>query len=108
MKELGVTVGRMLDGFQKLLFERALRFREANSVHVDSWKDFEAVFADQGSKFVWAHWDGTGATEARIKELTKATIRCIPLDGEGPAPEPGKCVLSGAASARRVLFSKNY
>jgi prolyl-tRNA synthetase len=66
------------------------------------------VFADQASKFAWAHWDGTTETELAIKEATRATIRCIPLAGQGPAPEPGKCVKTGKPSSQRVLFSKNY
>jgi prolyl-tRNA synthetase len=108
MKDLGVALGRVLDEFQRFLFERALAFREANTVSVDTWAEFEAIFADQGSKFVYAHWDGTSATELAIKEATRATIRCIPLAGQGPAPEPGKCVKTGKPSAQRVLFSKNY
>ena len=71
-------------------------------------KSVEGVFEGTASKFVWAHWDGTAETEAAIKEATKATIRCIPLAGEGPAPEPGRCVQSGRPSERRVLFARNY
>jgi prolyl-tRNA synthetase len=107
-EDIGVHVGKLLDGMQSALFERALAFRRANTVHVDSWKDFEAVFADQGSKFVFAHWDGTTETELAIKEATKATIRCIPLPGEGPDPESGTCIKTGKPSAQRVLFAKNY
>jgi prolyl-tRNA synthetase len=105
---IGPAVGRALDELQEHLFVQAKARREANTVTVDAWKDFEEVFADQGSKFVWAHWDGTGETELAIKEATRATIRCIPLDGEGPDPEPGRCIRSGRASRQRVLFAKNY
>ena len=108
MDGLGVSIGKVLDEFQSFLFARAKAFREANTVSVDGWKDFEAVFAEQGSKFVWAHWDGTTETELAIKDATKATIRCIPLPGQGPEAEAGTCVKSGKASAQRVLFSKNY
>ena len=108
MDGIGPAVGKLLDELQADLFQRALARREANTVSVDSWDDFAAVFADGGSKFVWAHWDGTTETELAIKEATKATVRCIPLDGEGPAPEPGTCIKTGAASAQRVLFAKNY
>ncbi|MCK6445686.1 MAG: proline--tRNA ligase [Planctomycetes bacterium] len=109
MADLGVEVGKLLDRLQTLLYERALAFRTANTVQVDSWSDFVDVFKDEKqSKFVYAHWDGTTETELAIKEATKATIRCLPLAGEGPAPEPGKCVKSGQPSARRVLFAKNY
>jgi prolyl-tRNA synthetase len=105
---IGVSVGRLLDGMQKDLFARALAYRDANTVLVDSWSDFEQVFADQGSKYVWAHWDGTTETELAIKEATKATLRLVPLDGEGPAPETGRCIKTGKPSAKRVLFAKNY
>ena len=105
---IGVAVGQQLDEIQAELYRRALAFREANTVSVDSWSDFESVFADSGSKYVWAHWDGTTETELAIKEATKATIRCIPLAGEGPDPEPGTCLKSGKPSAQRVLFAKNY
>ncbi len=108
MNDLGVSIGRVLDEFQAFLYERALKLREANTVMIDSWSDFEKAFADDGSKFAWAHWDGTTETELAIKEATKATIRCIPLEGQGPAKAAGKCVKSGKPSERRVLFSKNY
>jgi prolyl-tRNA synthetase len=108
MQDIGLHVGRVLDEFQAFLFERALALREASTVLVDTWEDFEAVFADGGSKFVYAHWDGTSETEDAIKNATKATIRCIPLPGEGPALEAGKCIHTGRPSAQRVLFAKNY
>jgi prolyl-tRNA synthetase len=108
MQDIAVTVGKMLDDFQQFLFDRALAFREENTVSVDTWDEFTAAFADGGSKFVWAHWDGTGETELKIKEETKATIRLIPFEGEGPAPEDGMCIKSGAPSGQRVLFAKNY
>ena len=108
MENLGVEVGRVLDEFQQMLFDRALAFREANTVSVDTWDEFEKVFADGESKFVWAHWDGTTETEHAIKEATKATIRLIPYEGQGPAPEAGKCIKTGADSAQRVLFAKDY
>jgi prolyl-tRNA synthetase len=101
-------VGAILDRIQKQLFERALAFRAANIVKLDTWADFQAVFADTGSKFVLAHWDGTTETELAIKEATKATIRCIPLPDEGFDDGPGKCIKTGQPSARRVLFAKNY
>ena len=67
-----------------------------------------SMFAGDGSKFAWAHWDGTTETELAIKEATKATIRLIPLAGQGPASEQGRCVKSGKSSKQRVLFAKNY
>ncbi len=108
MKSLGVSIGKVLDEFQEFLFVQAKARREANTLVVDTWKEFEEVFADQSSKFVWAHWDGTSETESAIKESTKATIRCIALPGEGPAPEAGKCIKTGKPSRQRVLFAKNY
>jgi len=108
MQDLGLAVGKILDEFQRFLYERALKFREANTVSVDTWDDFVAVFKGEGSKFVYAHWDGTAATEKAIKEATKATIRCLPYEGQGPAAAPGACIKTGAPSARRVLFAKNY
>ncbi|MEL6430560.1 MAG: proline--tRNA ligase [Planctomycetota bacterium] len=105
---LGVEIGKRLDAFQKQLFERALAAREEKTVSVDSWDDFVSCFEGGKSSFVHAHWDGTQETELAIKDATKATIRCIPLTGEGPAAEPGKCVKTGAESKQRVLFAKNY
>lgn len=108
MNNLGVSIGKVLDEIQEYLFTQAKARREANTVLIDTWKEFEEVFADQGSKFVWAHWDGTSETELAIKEATKATIRCIALPGQGPGPETGKCIKTGQPSRQRVLFSKNY
>jgi prolyl-tRNA synthetase len=108
MQDLGVHVGRILDELQQELFDRALARRTENTVSVDSWDDFAAVFEGGESKFVWAHWDGTTETELAVKEATKATIRCVPLAGEGPEAEPGECVKTGKPSAQRVLFAKNY
>jgi prolyl-tRNA synthetase len=105
---LGVSVGKLLDGFQAELFRRAEARLKANTVHVDTWQDFRAVFAGEGSKFVYAHWDGATETEKAIKDELKVTIRCLPLPGDGPANEPGRCVKTGKPSARRVLFAKAY
>ena len=108
MQDLGLSVGKVLDEMQKSLFESAKARQAENTVSIDTWQDFEAVFADGQSKFVWAHWDGTTETELAIKEATKATIRCLPLPGQGPAPETGRCIKSGKPSTQRVLFAKNY
>jgi prolyl-tRNA synthetase len=105
---LGVAVGKLLDGFQKTLFQRASERLKANTVALDTWKDFTAAFAGDSSKFVLAHWDGTPETEKAIKDELKVTIRCLPLPGDGPAPEPGACIKTGKPSARRVLFAKAY
>ncbi|MEW6071096.1 MAG: proline--tRNA ligase [Planctomycetota bacterium] len=105
---IGLAVGRLLDGFQALLFRRMDERTKANTVLVDDWDEFRAIFADQGSKFVYAHWDGTTETELAIKEETKATIRLLPFAEDGPPAEPGACIKTGRPSARRVLFAKNY
>jgi prolyl-tRNA synthetase len=108
LENLGVQVGKLLDAFQKELFERALAMREAKTRTADTWAEFEAAFAGDSSHFVWAHWDGTTETELAIKEATKATIRCLPIPGQGPAPEAGRCIKTGRPSRQRVLFAKNY
>ncbi|NVK27840.1 MAG: proline--tRNA ligase [Flavobacteriia bacterium] len=89
---------------QESLYNKALAYREENTVEVDTWDDFVARIEGEGG-FVSAHWDGTPETEDKIKDATKATIRCIPLDA---AEEDGKCIFSGAPSKRRVLFAKAY
>lgn len=93
----------LLDEIQANVYKRALEFRESNTFPVDDWDEFcERV--EKGG-FVLAHWDGTAETEEQIKEKTKATIRCIPLNA--PA-ESGKCILTGNSSDKRVLFAKAY
>jgi prolyl-tRNA synthetase len=94
----------LLDDIQQNMYRKALRFREENTFYVDSWTDFKKVLDDTGG-FILAHWDGTTETENRIKDETKATIRCIPLDSPD---EDGKCVFSGKPSKRRVLFARSY
>ncbi len=102
---LGARVKAHMDDMQKRLYERAKTRLESNTVRVDSYDEFKAVFAGDASKFVLAHWDGTAETEAKIKEETKVTIRCIPLN----APhEEGKCIVTGKPSQRRVVFAKAY
>jgi len=97
------TLKALLDEIQSNIYDRALKFREANTFAVDSWEDFKAQIEKGG--FVSAHWDGTPETEETIKQQTKATIRCIPLDAE---EEPGTCVFSGNPSSKRVIFAKAY
>ena len=79
-------------------------YRDDHITKVDSWNEFIHVL-DEKAGFVSAHWDGTATTEEKIKELTKATIRCIPLDNE---PSAGKCILTGNPSMQRVLFARAY
>jgi prolyl-tRNA synthetase len=93
-----------LEEIQNDLFEKALNYRNNHITEVNSFEEFKAVLNDKGG-FVSAHWDGTAATEEKIKDLTKATIRCMPLDG---VEEAGSCVFTGNPSVRRVLFAKAY
>ncbi len=98
-------VAQLLEDIQNNLFQRALKFRDEKTTSVDNFDDFKAVLEQDIPGFISAHWDGTPETEQKIKELTKATIRCIPND----APEEdGVCVYSGQPSKRRVLFAKAY
>ena len=94
----------LLDKIQTNLFDRAITYRNEHFTEVDSFEEFKEVIETKGG-FVSAHWDGTAETEERIKELTKATIRCIPLDSK---KEEGKCVFTGQKSSQRVLFAKAY
>jgi prolyl-tRNA synthetase len=94
----------LLQQIQKDLFSKALQYRENHITTVDSFEEFKDVLENKGG-FISAHWDGTASTEEKIKELTKATIRCIPLARKN---EEGKCVFSGGKSAGRVLFAKAY
>jgi prolyl-tRNA synthetase len=97
-------VTQLLKDIQKNLLTKATQFREENTTVVDDFEAFKDVLANNGG-FISAHWDGTDETEEKIKELTKATIRCIPIDAK---EEEGKCVFSGEPSKRRVLFAKAY
>ena len=101
---IAVEVERILKDIQLKLFNRALDFRDSNITEANNFKEFEEIIADKGG-FVSAHWDGTVETELKIKNLTKATIRCIPIDDK---KEKGKCVYSGNPSLGRVIFAKSY
>ncbi len=97
-------VAQLLEDIQNNLFQRALDYRNSHITPVDTFEDFQKVLEEKGG-FISAHWDGTTETELKIKELTKATIRCIPLDSQ---PEEGRCILTGNPSSRRVLFAMSY
>ncbi len=96
---------RLLDVIQSNLFDRAKNLRTEKTKYIDDWKSFEEVINEEGG-FVYSHWDGSSETEELIKEKTKATIRCIPLDES--FKENGKCILTGKPSQGRVLFAKAY
>jgi len=97
-------VATLLETIQNDLFSKALDYREKHITSVATFEEFKQVLDEKGG-FIEAHWDGTPETEEKIKELTKATIRCIPLDAK---EEQGKCVFSGKDSTRKVLFARAY
>jgi prolyl-tRNA synthetase len=104
MDGLAENITQLLDEIQVGMFRKALSFRDQNITRVDDWAEFEKVLNEKGG-FISAHWDGTPETEEQIKEKTKATIRCIPLNNP---QEEGKCVLTGKPSRERVLFAVAY
>jgi prolyl-tRNA synthetase len=97
-------IGGLLEEIQDGIYQKAFDFRKENTTEVNSWEEFKQVLEDKAG-FLSAHWDGSPETEDKIKELTKATIRCIPLD---QVPEQGVCIYSGKPSSGRVLFAKAY
>lgn len=99
------TVTNLLEDIQTNIYQRAISFRTNHTFKVDTWEEFMKVIESEELGFMLAHWDGTSETEDKIKELTKATIRCIPLDS---MEEEGVCILTGKPSGRRVLFAKAY
>lgn len=101
---IGATINELLNSIQNDLFNKAKNYRDVHTTEVSTFEEFKDVLETKGG-FISAHWDGTEATEDQIKELTKATIRCIPLDAEN---EAGTCVFSGKPSQKRVLFAKAY
>ena len=101
---IALHINSLLSEIQSNLFDRALAFRESHTTVCDSYKHFKRVLESKGG-FISAHWDGTEETEMKIKQETKATIRCIPIDTE---KEEGKCIYSGKPSSQRVLFAKAY
>ncbi|UXE64995.1 MAG: proline--tRNA ligase [Chryseotalea sp. WA131a] len=104
MAEIIEAIPTLLDDIQSNIYKKAFAFREQATTRVDSYEDFKKVLDDKGG-FVMAHWDGTAETESKIKDETKATIRCIPLDAKD---ENGVCVYSGKPSNRRVVFARAY
>lgn len=97
-------VQQLLKDVQANLFAKALKFRDDNTRKADTWEEFVDLL-DNHPGFIYAHWDGTAETEDKIKELTKATIRCIPFNNP---QEDGKCILTGKPSKQRVLFARSY
>src|SRR5262245_14084505 len=97
-------ISLLLKQMQTDLFERARKFRDANSFEVNSYDEFKQKIEEPGG-FLWAHWDGTRETENLISAETKATIRCVPYSRTA---EKGKCMVSGKPSEGRVVFAKAY
>lgn len=104
VEKIAEVIEQRLEDIQKNLYDRALKFRIDNTRKADTWEEFKEILETEGG-FISAHWDGTPETEEKIKELTKATIRCIPFDSP---EEQGKCIYSGKPSHRRVIFAKAY
>jgi prolyl-tRNA synthetase len=104
MDGLADKIGSLLEDIQASMFAKAKAYRDEHITKADNWDEFVKLLDEKGG-FIAAHWDGTGETEDKIKELTKATIRCVPLDNE---QEEGKCILTGKASGQRVLFARAY
>lgn len=101
---LATRIVDLLDEIQDNIYQKAFKFREEHITEVNSYEEFKEVLESKGG-FVSCHWDGTVETEKMVKEETKATIRCIPLDS---TPEDGVCIFTGKPSAQRVLFAKAY
>ena len=101
---IGLHVKNLLDEIQQNIFNRAKAFRDDHITEANTWEEFVQLL-DTKAGFISAHWDGTPETEEKIKEQTKATIRCIPLDNK---QEAGTCILSGNPSSQRVLFARAY
>lgn len=97
-------IDELLDTIQNDLFSAAKKRIESNTHHAENYDEFKDIIENKGG-FVYAHWDGTDETEAKIKEETKATIRCIPLNSDD---KPGKCMISGETSPKKVLFARSY
>lgn len=104
LENISGHIGRLLVEIQEHIYNKALKFREENTFVVDDYKEFKEKIEEGG--FLLCHWDGTAETEEKIKEETKATIRCIPFDSEND--QEGLCIYSGRASKRRVIFARAY
>lgn len=102
---LAGNIFSLMDAIQENIYNKALNFREENTRKVDTWEEFKTEIEKGG--FLLCHWDGTPETEEKIKEETKATIRCIPMDTD-VVMEEGKCVYSGKPSGQRVIFARSY
>lgn len=104
LTDLSIKIEHLLENIQENIFRKARSFRESKTFHADTMQELNHIL-DDGGGFVYAHWDGTPETEEKIKEETKATIRCIPLNNK---LEEGTCIYSGKPSKQRVIFARAY
>ena len=104
IENIDQVVEDLLEAIQKNIYDKAFLFRAENTTKVDSYDEFKALLNTKGGFFL-AHWDGTSETELLIKDETKATIRCIPFEGDG---EEGFCMVTGKPSKQRVIFALAY
>ena len=104
LTDLSLKIEHLLTHIQDNIYKKALNFRDSKTASADTYEEFKRIL-DEETGFVLAHWDGTAETEAKIKDETKATIRCIP---DNARQEEGKCIISGKPSHRRVLFARAY
>lgn len=104
VEKVSELIPKLLEDIQTNIYQKAFNFRKENTFYIDKWDEFVNKLDDPGG-FIMAHWDGTAETEEKIKEETKATIRCIPFDSPD---EEGNCIYSGKPSHRRVLFARSY
>lgn len=104
LENIEVYVADLLEEIQANLLERSKAFRAEHTTYANSYDELKAAIEEKGG-FVYAHWDGTTETELKVKEETKATIRCLPLEGES---EEGSCIVTGRPSKQRVIFAKAY
>ncbi len=102
-KDLANKIEHLLEAIQDNLYRKAFTFRDSKTYYADSWDEFKELLEKGG--FIYAHWDGTAETEQKIKEETKATIRCIPFNNK---KDEGKCIYSGKPSSQRVVFALAY
>jgi prolyl-tRNA synthetase len=104
MTDLHLKIENLLEQIQDNIYRKAIDLREEKTSRADTWDEFIDIL-DNKAGFVYAHWDGTTETEEKIKELSKATIRCIPMDNP---VEEGQCILTGKPSGQRVIFARAY
>lgn len=104
LNDVHQKVDELIEDIQAGIYKKALRFREENTRKVDDYEEFKRIMENEGG-FVWAHWDETSETEEKIKNDTKATIRCIPMENDN---EEGECMVTGKPSRQRVLFARAY